>query len=503
MPYNAQTWYHVQINADLVARTFDVYIDGVLRGSGMQIMDSGMPTGIVVDAGHGGNPSVWIDDVRVSTPSDLVPPTTTASPAGGTYSSTQNVTLTCNDGSGSGCQTTYYCLGSGCNPTTVYSGSITIASSTDLRFYSTDNANNSELVKSEVYTITGGDTIPPVTTLSSNPSSSDGASGWFITAPSITLTISEPGTTNYRWHFAANWTTYTGAFNAPQGNNTLYYYSVDTAGNRELVKSAAFKVDSQPPTAPSNLSAMPMSSSQINLSYDASTDATNGVSGYKICNADDGSELVTTISTSYPFTGLPPNTTYRYYVKAYDAAGNLSSQSNTASATTYQAPVFTPPSPNVVSVDLGNNIEVTFPEITNSGTTWVTVSETAPSPPPAGFSFMEAFYDIHTTASYTPPITVTLPYDESLIVGAEANLKMFHWENGGWVDVTVPPVDTVNNTITGQVNSLSPFGIGYPIPLGPTGPATGANTNMIAVLALIAISTGVLLIRKRLNNKVP
>ena len=66
MPYNAHTWYHVRSDIDLVARTYDVYIDGVLYGSDIQILDSGMPSGVGVDAGHGGNPTVWFDDVKVS-----------------------------------------------------------------------------------------------------------------------------------------------------------------------------------------------------------------------------------------------------------------------------------------------------------------------------------------------------------------------------------------------------------------------------------------------------
>jgi YD repeat-containing protein len=37
-----------------------------------------------------------------------VPPTTTASPPGGTYYTAQTVTLTCNDGTGSGCDRIYY-----------------------------------------------------------------------------------------------------------------------------------------------------------------------------------------------------------------------------------------------------------------------------------------------------------------------------------------------------------------------------------------------------------
>jgi chitodextrinase/photosystem II stability/assembly factor-like uncharacterized protein len=329
-------------------------------------------------------------------------------------------------------------------------------------------------------------TTPPVTSLSVNPSSPNGQNGWFITAPSITLSMNEPGTTYYRWHYQANWTTYTGAFNAQQGNNTLYYYSVDTAGSPELVKSATFKVDTQPPTVPFDVRAIPMSSSQINLTWNASTDATSVVAGYTIYNADDGSELVTTTSTSYPFTGLSPNTTYRYYVKAYDEAGNISGQSSTASATTYQAPVPTPPGSNV-SVNLGNSVSLTFSQVTNSGTTSVTLSTIAPGPAPAGFSFMAIFYDITTTASYTPPILVTLPYDESLVTGSEANLRLFHWENGAWQDVTFF-VDTANNTITGRVNSLSPFVIGNPLTPDTTPPTSVTLSGNLVTSSRIDLS---------------
>ena len=34
---------------------------------------------------------------------------------------------------------------------------------------------------------------------------------------------------------------------------------------------------------------------------------------------------------------------------------------------------------------------------------------------------------------------------------------LLHWEGGAWVDVTIPPVDTVNNIIRGEVTDLSPF----------------------------------------------
>jgi hypothetical protein len=92
---------------------------------------------------------------------DTAAPATTASPVGGTYAAPQSVTLTCDDGTGSGCDTTYYCTGVGCSPVTLYSGAINIAASTDLRFYSTDLATNSEVVKTESYTITAAAPDPP------------------------------------------------------------------------------------------------------------------------------------------------------------------------------------------------------------------------------------------------------------------------------------------------------------------------------------------------------
>jgi hypothetical protein len=61
--------------------------------------------------------------------------------------------LACSDGSGSGCASTHYCLGAGCTPATLYANAITIASSTDLRFRSTDIAGNSEAITTATYTI--------------------------------------------------------------------------------------------------------------------------------------------------------------------------------------------------------------------------------------------------------------------------------------------------------------------------------------------------------------
>jgi YD repeat-containing protein len=86
---------------------------------------------------------------------DTTPPTTTASPSRGTYNTAQSVTLTCNDGTGSGCDKIYYTT-DGSTPTPsspIYSSPINISVTTTLRLFAKDLAGNSEAVKTEAYTI--------------------------------------------------------------------------------------------------------------------------------------------------------------------------------------------------------------------------------------------------------------------------------------------------------------------------------------------------------------
>ncbi|MDQ3870276.1 MAG: DNRLRE domain-containing protein, partial [Chloroflexota bacterium] len=99
--------------------------------------------------------------------------------------------------------------------------------------------------------------------------------------------------------------------------------------------------DTTPPSAPANLTATAASSSQVDLSWTASTDNV-GVTGYKIYRGT--TEIATSTMTSYSDRTVAPSTTYSYTVKAYDAANNLSAASNSASVTTPAATDTTPPS---------------------------------------------------------------------------------------------------------------------------------------------------------------
>jgi len=89
--------------------------------------------------------------------------------------------------------------------------------------------------------------------------------------------------------------------------------------------------DTQAPTAPGSLSSSNISQTSVTLSWTASTDNV-GVTGYDIYR--NNALLTSTTGTSYNVTGLTASTTYSFYVKAKDAAGNISAASNTINVTT-------------------------------------------------------------------------------------------------------------------------------------------------------------------------
>ncbi len=128
---------------------------------------------------------------------------------------------------------------------------------------------------------------------------------------------------------------------------TTYYFALKTSdevpNTSELSNVPNYTTpapDTTAPTVPLNLQASAISSSQINLTWTASTDAV-GVTGYNIYRCTGSCTPTVSIGTSatnsYSDTGLTAETTYTYSVEAYDAVANTSAQTSGVGATTQVA----------------------------------------------------------------------------------------------------------------------------------------------------------------------
>jgi hypothetical protein len=171
------------------------------------------------------------------------------------------------------------------------------------------------------------------------------------TEPTDTLTFIKEGITGFTaqgWDGSA-WVTLA----TVTGNNlvkrTLSFAAFTTdrirvnvtsvlAGYSRIIEIEAWGVaapapppDTTLPTVPTGLTATPVSSAQINLSWTASTDNV-GVTGYKVYRG--GTLVGNPATTTYSDIGLTAATSYSYTLAACDAATNCSAQSTPVSATT-------------------------------------------------------------------------------------------------------------------------------------------------------------------------
>jgi len=130
-------------------------------------------------------------------------------------------------------------------------------------------------------------------------------------------------------------------------SNSTFRYQVrarDAAGNTSSFTSpvaattSGSTTDTQAPTVPGIPIASAITASSVNLSWSASTDNV-AVTAYDIFRAPGASggtfaSVGTSTTTSFTNAGLSANTTYRYQVRARDAAGNASGFSGTNTVTT-------------------------------------------------------------------------------------------------------------------------------------------------------------------------
>jgi chitodextrinase len=194
--------------------------------------------------------------------------------------------------------------------------------------------------------------------------------------------------------------------------STTYSYTVDAfdAANNHSAQSAAGAVttpaagDTTAPSIPQGVSASASSSSQVDVSWSASTDDV-GVTGYTVRR--NGTVLGTTSSTSYTDTTVAGSTTYSYTVDAFDAANNHSAQSAAASVTTPATPDGSAPStPQGVTATASSATQVNvswLPSTDNVGVTGYTVRRdgTVLGTTTSATSFSDTTVSASTTYSYT------------------------------------------------------------------------------------------------------
>jgi fibronectin type 3 domain-containing protein len=119
--------------------------------------------------------------------------------------------------------------------------------------------------------------------------------------------------------------------------------ATDAAGNLSGYSAIATAVttgaDATLPSVPIGLTATPVSGTQINLTWTASTDNMS-VTGYRVERCQGSSscttfaQIATPTTPSFNDTGRSPSTIYRYRVRAIDSANLLSGYSTIVNATT-------------------------------------------------------------------------------------------------------------------------------------------------------------------------
>lgn len=164
-------------------------------------------------------------------------------------------------------------------------------------------------------------------------------------------------------------------------------------------------------------------------------------------------------------------------------------------------PGATPPGSNVIVQPLDETtgqpspVSLDFSNVTTAGTTTLTsgtVGQGGGPPAPGGFRLGNppTYYDVHTTATFDGSVELCFDYSGASY-GNENNLKLLHYENSVWTDVTTS-LDTAANIICGSVTSLSPFLVAEanvapvvtslglpaaPVPVGTSVTATASFTD--------------------------
>ena len=334
------------ISAGSSSATFDFSL-----GSGTDSNVAGLGGDLLASVGSGSYTGVALD---------TTPPTISSISSSGVTTSGATVSWNTNEASDTQVEygaTTSYGSQTALNSSLVTSHSATLSglSASTLYHYrvkSRDSAGNLSTSGDNTFTTQAPpDTTPPtISSVAVSGVTTSGATVSWNTNEASDTQVEYGATTSYGSQTTRNPSLLTSHSATVSGLSpaATYHFRVksrDSAGNLAMSSDSTFTTNSLPdttaPSVPSGLSATPTSESQIQVSWNDSTDpagsgqAVSGVASYRVFR--DGVQVGTTASTAYLDTALSANTAYSYRVSAVDNAGNVSSQSSAVSATT---PIF-------------------------------------------------------------------------------------------------------------------------------------------------------------------
>ena len=329
---------------------YDVYQNGVLKTTvtATSLAVSGLSASTaysfyVKAKDAAGNLSVASNTVNVTTPAtaDTTAPTAATLTASGTTTSGTNLSWTAaTDNVGVSGYDVYQ---NGVLKTTVTATSLAVSglsASTAYSFYvkTKDAAGNLSVASNTVNVTTpatADTTAPTAATLTASGTTTSGTN---LSWTAATDNVGVSGYDVYQNGVLKTTVTATSLAVSGLSASTAYSFNVkakDAAGNLSATSNTAnattlTPADTTAPTA-ATLSASGTTTSGTNLSWTAATDNV-GVAGYDVYQ--NGVLKTTVTTTSLAVSGLSASTAYSFYVKAKDAAGNLSAASNTANVTT-------------------------------------------------------------------------------------------------------------------------------------------------------------------------
>jgi parallel beta-helix repeat protein len=263
----------------------------------------------------------------------------------------------------------------------------------------------------------------------------------------------------------------------------------DFSGNligpiRDVGTGTIYGLDTEDPTAPTNVVGTPVSSSRVDLTWTASTDNV-GVTEYRVFR--DGAQVGTSTVTSFSDLTVSASTTYSYEIQAADAAGNVSPLSAPPVSVTTPAPstsaTFTPeadayidsatPDGNfgtssTVRVD-ASPIKRTYLRFSVQGVSGAVTSATLRL---FATSSSSVGHDVASTSDVTWGER-TITYSNAPGFGASMG-SSGPFSSGNWIDVDVTSIVVGEGLVSFVVTTPSNTAISY-------GSREGANDPQLAV----------------------